>query len=188
MAKGRGFRKFRVIICGLLLTSEVCLARPKTQTWVSAISTVSTYQDVKLSEGEPATLDTSLDVEIGFRLHSLFSFLLVGSSSVASMRQGYGLGFRIGLPGFFFLGATRKQTYRSRRHYPVNTSMFVTTSSMSWIPDSQEEEETVLASRYGLSLDIFLFQSLTFLTAYGGLYSFGGDTFLNYGGGLGVEF
>ncbi len=127
--------------------------------------------------------------EAGVRLMNIFSITAIGQNGGEGddqSLQGYGLGFRVDLPGFFLIGATDSQLRRKSKAYPVNSSIFMQSIS------TQYEQGTAvtktIASRYGLTVEIFPFQTLMYFSLEAGVYNFAGNSFAMTGAGLGLQF
>lgn len=154
----------------------------------SVVINSTSYSDVQTQSGQAeTTLTSSYEGELGIRMHSLFSFLLTANKESDDLRQGFGLGMRVNLPGFFLLGASRKDSTRWARNYPVNTSFYVKAEKMT-VKDEEGPEVNTLATQYGLSMDIFLFNPLIFISGHASLFTLQGNVFFASGGGVGFEF
>lgn len=147
----------------------------------------SVFKDLQLSDGEATDLTSSLDLEASFKVFRSFYLSAVATKSTDESRQGYGLGARIDLPGFFFFGASRGAFRARAKQYPFNTSAYI----QSVLIENAQENGNIrrsIASRYGFTLEIFLFNDITYLQIDGSLFSLEGNSFLTYGAGLGFEF
>lgn len=128
-------------------------------------------------------------VEIGVRAMNIFCLSLIGQQASEGSDQtlaGYGAGLRVDLPGFFLIGATDSQLRRRAKAYPVNSSIFMQSISTQYKQGTAETK--TIASRYGISVEIFPFQTLMYLSLEAGLYNFEGNSFANSGVGLGLQF
>ncbi|MCB0390630.1 MAG: hypothetical protein KDD58_05045 [Bdellovibrionales bacterium] len=158
----------------------------------------SNYQDLSLSsDGSKQELPPSLDVELSFRLYSIFNFSFVASkfmhdeeSSIGSLsaeRQAFGLGMKIDFPGIFFVGASRTFASRNGKNWPVNSFCYGNIQQVSTKNATGEKDQSMVAT-YGLGFDIFLFNKLAFISALLGGYQLENNTYLQTGFGLGVAF
>jgi hypothetical protein len=156
-----------------------------------------TAQVVQLNDvGSTATSAESLlfpkqvtQAEVGLRLMNIFSISAIGQNGGEGddqSIQGYGLGIRVDLPGFFLIGASDSQLRRKSKAYPVNSSIFMQSIS------TQYEQGTAVtktvASRYGATVEIFPFQTLMYFSLEAGIYNFAGNSFAMTGAGLGLQF
>jgi hypothetical protein len=128
-------------------------------------------------------------VEIGARAMNIFCLSLIGqqaSESTSQSLKGYGAGIRVDLPGFFLIGSDEADFRRKSKAYPVNSSIFMQSISTQYTQGTSITK--TIANRYGFSVELFPFQTLMYLSLEAGLYNFQGNSFANYGFGLGMQF
>lgn len=113
--------------------------------------------------------------------------MLIGGQSIDSDRDEYGAGLRIDLPGFLILGPSFREFARSSKLYPVNTSIYLQSTRAVAKEDGIVQSNGV-ATEYGLSVDIFLFNKYIYLTGNIGIHSYVGDIYTVTSGGLGFDF
>lgn len=171
---------------GLFLCLEATAT--KRSSLVNITSTYNTYSDLKLGGGEKTEIEPSMNTEIDFRLSYIFSFIIAGSQSLDAKRSEFGIGGRIDLPGFFFIGSNhRKDLQRQNKKYPVNTSVFLISSLTTLHYDDAPDTKTA-SSLYGFTVDWFLFNSIVYLSTTASLYNLQGNSFATTSIGLGGEF
>lgn len=137
-------------------------------------------------------------VDISYAIHSIFELTLMGgktfqekvdpTSSKADIRQIIGLGFRVGLPGFFFFGAKSYDLLRPGRRYPVQSYVSVLALRVSRQDTSSSAVSKDSGNQIGLGMDIFLFQPRVFLNTEAAFYTVEGDASLAAKVGLGFVF
>lgn len=159
----------------------------------------SNYTDLKISDSEEVKpeLPGSIELEVGVRLHTIFTFILTYGMAEAATdsttgepvnkRVYFGPGLKVGLPGFFFLGSSRRDSSRRMKKHPVNTFIYGQVLQSTEIPDNGAKYTTA-ATRYGFGMDIFLFNRYTYFSLALGTMSFDGDTYLSTNVGLGINF
>lgn len=181
------FQPFRLfLLLALCLPAPPAAARRGQQkSFLTLAALYSSYKDLSLGrETSERKLEEGLDVELGIRIFRSFSFLAVGTTTEDRSRQGYGAGVRIDLPGVFFFGAGERMP--AAKNYPVNTSAYF--HSLLTETDNGTVQKRTVASRYGLSLEIFLFNPAVYLVLDGSIYNLEGNAFATSAIGLGAEF
>ena len=149
----------------------------------TTISDIGSTRGSEVSKGFPTKLT---EAELGLRIMGVFSIAAIGQQSSDDSLTGYGIGARIDLPGFFFIGGQQTDFLKKSKGYPLNTSIFMQTISTNLKQDTAVTK--TIASRYGVSIDLFPFQTALSLTLETGLYNFAGNSFFLYGFGLGLQF
>jgi hypothetical protein len=130
-----------------------------------------------------------MQAEVGFRLMNIFSLTAIGQNGGEGddqSIQGYGLGLRVDLPGFFLIGASDSQLRRKSKAYPVNSSIFMQSISTQYTQGTAVTK--TVASRYGVTIEVFPFQTLMYFSLEAGIYNFAGNSFAMSGAGLGLQF
>jgi hypothetical protein len=149
------------------------------------------YSDIRRnassSHNDSAVLSPAIEVELGFRFHTIYQFVLVGQNSFKADHKGFGAGLRIDLPGFFWLGGSRRSSYDIQRLHPVNTAVFAHVLTMDYI-DSNGSKSVNISNDFGIAVDIFLFNQYVFLQGQVSLFTTDGNAYGAYGIGLGAEF
>lgn len=127
-------------------------------------------------------------VEAGVRAMNIFCLSLIGQKGEENANdiQGYGLGLRVDLPGFFLIGGTDQHFRRRAKGYPFNTSLFMQSIKTRYMQGAAETN--TITSRYGLTVEVFPFQTMVYITLEAGIYNFAGNSFANSGVGLGLQF
>jgi hypothetical protein len=164
--------------------------RKSDHAFVSLSTQMMTYSDLKTSDTTVSEeLASSLELELDLRMRGPFQLAFVGSRAIDNLRQAYGIGLRVDLPGFFMLGGSKGKN-RSSRNYPVNTSIFGHLLQTTLLPEDEATgvKQMAFSTNTGLSIDVFLFNPKAFLTGQFSIYNFKGNAYMTYGGGLGVEF
>jgi hypothetical protein len=141
-----------------------------------------TFNDIVESPGnEILELDSVLNANLNLRLHRIFSFVL--SHGEASSWSYNGAGFRIDLPGVFFLDGSandfvRKGKRRNWNSYMQFTKLMATADGL---------EDSFVCDKMGFGLDAFVAGGL-YLNAEVNLFSYQGNQFFSPVVGLGFEF
>jgi hypothetical protein len=128
------------------------------------------------------------EAELGLRVMGIFSISAIGERSQDNTMQGFGGGLRIDLPGFFFIGADDRDLRKKAKSYPVNTSIFMQTISIQYKPVGQTTALKNTTTRYGVTIELFPFQQMVYVSLEGGLYNYGGNSYALTGAGLGMQF
>ena len=177
-----------------LLISDVSFASGWRDRNFSFDTYYTSYQNVSIHNNVSLNLPPSLDFDFGYRTYKIFSFHAHAShffapqsaDQIQSKITQYGLGFKVDLPGFFFIGADSEDMLNNQKQYPVCTSAFFdlikTTTTMNGVL------ENGFSHRAGLTMDFFLFNESVYLTLRGGAFTFLGDTYSFYSAGLGAIF
>lgn len=163
--------------------------RQNQDAWLSVISRVGSVADLRSADStaEPEKFGTIYEVELGLRLRTYFHWIFTAYKTSDDLRSGYGTGFRVDTPGFFWIGG-RDYLRADRRNYPVNTSIFGTLIQSFTKDEVTNDTSMSFGSNMGLAIDIFLFNRHAFLTGQASILSSNGNSFVMSGGGLGVEF
>lgn len=178
-----------VVGAGSLLATPAYAQKQNPNAWLTLVSRVNSVTDIRSSDNQqaPEKFGTVYEVELGFRLRSYFQWIFVGYKTTDDLRHGYGSGFRVDTPGFFWMGG--KDYLRvARRNYPVNTSIFATFNQAFKKDEVTEDTSMSFDSNMGIAIDIFLFNRHAFLTGQASMLNSNGNSFFVSGGGLGVEF
>lgn len=182
-------------LIGLLVLSigSPCLARyrmkRKPNAFWAVTTTYSSYTDIKMSSGsESTTLEPAMDLEIAMRLQSVFQFIVVATQSENSLREAYGAGFRIDLPGFFFLFSSPRQVRYSQKWQPITTSLYGQFFKSSNKATANGIEEDASGADMGFTIDTFLFNPYVYMRLQASVMNQQGNTFSTYTAGLGMEF
>lgn len=171
--------------------------RAKNTSTIGMTTYLSHFSDLSLSDGqEEIELPDSLQVELTFRFQAIFNLMLSAGKflhdeesdigTLAAKRNSFSLGFKVDLPGVFFVG-TENFARRQGKKWPFNSFLYgaitrVSTENISGSTDSS------MATHYGLGFDIFLFNQVVYLSFYAGGFQFETNTFLHTAGGIGVTF
>lgn len=155
------------------------------QAYLTFSSTYSFYNDIQLAAGDGLSLSSSLDIEMGVKLRDNYSLLFAATQSSDGLRSGYGLGFRVDLPGFFFFGRNRRKI--RAKNNPVNTSAYFTSLLTEQTLGSVDPGRS-LSTRYGFNIEIFPYNEILYIILDASLYNLNGNTFTTFGLGLGAEF
>lgn len=163
----------------------------------------SAYSNLKLGTNpNDTTVDQiapTIDAEIALRAHSIFSFTLswchfgdpdpANPSQLASTADGFGVGVKVDLPGFFFFGDSRGGggSQNAKKH-PVNTYLFGEVLKFFMTDINTGAKVSTTAARDGLGVDIYLFNRHVYLAGRVGLLNLLGVTYLTYAWGLGASF
>lgn len=171
-----------------ILNPSAAKARGLSESLLYVSSTYSDYEDLKIAGGDKVTISPTLDVEIGLRFRKMFNFLINAAQTTDHTREEYGLGLKVDLPGFFWMGVGYGDFSREAKNYPVNSSVFLSSqlTTITSVPDDDDNKS--LSTKLGITVDIFLFNPLTFLTASAYVYTFNGNSFLGTRAGLGAQF
>jgi hypothetical protein len=182
----------------LLLLPSLARAKaggPEHITFESYYSTYSFFNGGSSSSTKQLT--PSIDAELGIRLQSVFSFLIVGSgftdpdpnntNEIQSTQKGFGLGMRVELPGFFFFFSKKQDSSRDGKFYPVNSYMFGEAIRFDSTDVATGAKTTFTAPKYGFGADFFLFNPYAYLSVRYSLFSYLGSTYACLGAGVGVS-
>lgn len=191
------YPKFFFILTSVLVfsTCERAIARPLGNDRFSVDMYQSVFQNVSLLQQNNLNLPPSIDLEISWRFYKTFSMRLIGSSFSEGAGSGYiqgsisqfGVGFKVDLPGFFFLGAKQSDLSRVGKRWPICTSAFLDLVQIqAKYPDGAEVSG--ISNRFGVVTDAFLFNPLVYLSVRGGGFNYRGDNFTFYSVGLGAIF
>lgn len=163
--------------------------------WLTLQSSYSTYADLSASTATPTKQSNSIDVEVQFRIYHLMSLVLTAGRATDDQRQYAGFGLRFDLPGFFTIGATRRDAAMMSRQYPLNTYIFshILSTSVKSTNDGTGSVQlaapiNAVATRHGLGVDLFLFQRVAYLTGAVSMYTIQGNSFIQTTMGIGTEF
>ncbi len=171
------------------------MARPPGNDRFSLDVYQSVFQNASLLQQNNQNLPPSIDLEFSWRFYKIFSMRLIGSSFSEGAGSSYiqgrisqvGLGFKVDLPGFFFLGAKQSDLNRVGKRWPICTSAFLDLVQIqAKYPDGAEV--TGISNRFGVVTDAFLFNPRVYLSVRGGGFNYLGDNFTFYSMGLGVIF
>ncbi|MCB0415100.1 MAG: hypothetical protein KDD50_12250 [Bdellovibrionales bacterium] len=176
-----------LLIMLVLLVGVSSYAATKKKTIVSVNSIYNSIQDIKLGNSTTSSQEQfSLSVELGFRFFRTHQLIIASTQTTDNLRSDIGLGLRFDLPGFFYIGSTAKDLQLQKKSYPVNTSGYFHTG----ISDVNESGVIVKAgyTQWGFTMDIFLFNKITYLTTNASVYSVQGNSYFVSGVGLGAEF
>ncbi len=178
------------ILMGILFAQPCAAQSSRDRRNFSLLATSSNNSDLKTTRRATTTSETmlanTLDLELGIRLHTIFQFIAVGYRSRNGVTSGYGGGFRIDIPGFFWLGGPER-IRNVRRFHPINSSLYGLLVQTS-IKNESGTVDRAVGSEMGFSLDIFLFNPRAFLTGKAGIINVMGNSYMTTGAGLGIEF
>ncbi len=188
------------VAIGLLTGASDCYAAKKR--FESDTVSLNTYYDfyTVLSNAPNVTAKPapSVDVELTLRLQSVFSLVLAFSQFVEPDRKddgqlqtfmrGAGGGLRVDFPGFFLLFADKKDAGRDGRLYPVNTYAFGQVVKIDSVDVATGEKSVLVTSRYGLGIDVFVFNPTTYIAVRYALFNHLGSMYGSPGVGLGLAF
>lgn len=151
----------------------------------SLYANYTTYMDIQHSNA--STSAVVLPAEYNFhgdiRLMRIFVLKTIGGTTVDNTKFFYGLGVKVDLPGFFFLGASINDLIHKRRSNPVNT--YVEWATVFY--DPKDGSNATSANRFGFGTDIFLINRL-FLNVSVTVMSLQSNLFVSPAAGLGWEF
>ena len=142
-----------------------------------------TYSDL-LNDNSNAKVDLSetYTAALNLRFYRIFSAIIAATKATDSSLNGYGLGLRVDLPGFLFIGSASNDLVRARKRHSFNTYL-------QWVKFAIKEAplDTYVADRIGFGVDSFLTDQL-YLNLELMTYSHQGNQFVAMGAGLGFEF
>lgn len=163
----------------------------------------SSYTNLKLGTNpNDTTVDQiapTIDVELAWRVHSVFSFTFSwchfgepdpnNPSVLPDKADGFGLGVKVDLPGFFFIGDSQGGggSQHSKRH-PVNTYLFGEVLKFFMTDINSGTKVSTTAARDGFGMDIFPFNQHVYIATRFGLFNLLGVTYFTYAWGLGASF
>lgn len=160
----------------------------------------SSYTNLKLGSNPNNTsvesVAPSVDVELALRGQSVFSFFVSwthfsdpdpnDASQLPYTADGFGLGIKIDLPGFFFVG--KSSANRGGKQHPVNTYLFGEVIKFFLTDISDGVKVSTTAARDGLGVDIFPFNQTAYVALRVSLLNLLGATYVSYSWGLGFSF
>lgn len=165
---------------------------------VAISAAYTSYSELGSRDAGQPPLDPIYLLDLNFSLYSVFEITLMGGktfkeeidpdTSKADIRQIIGLGFRVGLPGFFFYKAKSNDLIQRGRKYPVQTYVSVLALRVSRKDTSSSVTTTESGNQVGFGMDIFLFQPKVFLNTEAAFYTVGGDASIAAKVGLGLAF
>lgn len=142
----------------------------------------STFNDILNSPGNDVLeLDSVVNVNLNLRFYRIFSFII--SHGEASTWNYNGAGFRIDLPGIWFLNGSPNEFVRKAKRRSWNSYLQI----QKLITKSDTEIETFVCDKLGYGLDAFIAGNL-YLNAELNLFSYQGNQFLSPTIGVGFEF
>ena len=172
----------------IVIPCEARIKRKKNAQWSTTLSYVS-YTDLKQdSSTDDVSLEPAYDMEIAYRMLSVFQFIGVINQSQNSLRSSQGLGLRIDFPGFFLLWASPRQVRYNQKWQPITTSVFGQFFQSSNKAEENGVEEDASGSEMGFTIDTFLFNPYVYLRLQASLMNQQGNSFSAYTAGLGWEF
>jgi hypothetical protein len=145
------------------------------------------YKDVKLTDNPAVDHDPTLDLELSYRLFKIFNSSLFLAMSPTNQIMGAGIGFRIDLPGFFFIAGQYWDLFRKGKNYPINTSFYMNTL-YNEVMDVNNERIKAISSRFGLTCEVFIFNKSFSFVLDGSLYTLQGNSFASAAAGLNFPF
>lgn len=127
-------------------------------------------------------LSGTYGANLNLRFYRTFSLITSYFKAQDSSFSGYGLGFRVDLPGFFWLGGVANDFVRRRKKQSVNTYL-------QWSKFLIKEGglDSYVADRIGFGCDVFITE-FSYLNFEIMSYSHQGNQFMAFGTGLGFEF
>ena len=175
---------FLVLLSLIISISAHARRSKKSHVYMSLLS--ESLTDIKASGAVVAEeLSPNLNFEFGLRLTGGYSLLLTTGQSTDGFTKSVGLGGRANFPGFFMIGANRKDLKLRRKKFPLNTSAFFILGSRTGAEGAPNAK--TITTTVGLNMDIFLFNPLVFLQVGVAIFNYEGNAFLNTSVGLGIE-
>lgn len=127
-------------------------------------------------------------VEFGMRLKNIFSLGLLGLQSTDHTLSGWGLGFRVDVPGFFLWNAKDADFSRIGKKYPVNTSLYGFAVPTSYFDSDGNLIAKGLGMKFGFEVDIFLLNRFTYMSLSAAGFNYLGRSYMSGAAGLGFQF
>ncbi len=141
-----------------------------------------TFSDIlSTSEGDTLALDPIINVNLNFRFYRTYSLIL--SHGEASSWSYNGVGFRVDLPGVFFLGGSSSDFVRKSKRKDWNSYMQFSKN----ITEAIGEPKKFVCDKIGFGLDAMITKGL-YINAEANLFSYKGNQFFAPAIGLGFEF
>lgn len=164
--------------------------------WITMGAYYTTYSNLSLAGSVGRQIPSSVDMEIGLRIHTVFTFMFAYNEFQSPSRPeeitaklgGPGLGMSVDLPGFFFIGGTKWDGVREYKNRPMNTYIFGQVLRLNVVEPATGLAQQVMAPKYGWGCDVFLLNRFLHLSVRLELFSYYGDSHLGYSGGLGLSF
>lgn len=160
----------------------------------------SSYANSNISSSSAASVDVtpSVDIEASIRLRAIFSLTLTwvqfqnpdpnNNSQFQDDLSGFGLGMKIDLPGFFFMGGGNDELERAMKKSPLNTYIFGEVLKLTVTTPSTGGATTTSAGRGGIGCDIFPYFQHTYLSIRFALLNLLGVSYASYAVGVGFRF
>ncbi|MCC6138418.1 MAG: hypothetical protein IT287_07275 [Bdellovibrionaceae bacterium] len=142
----------------------------------------TTFNDIVAnSTNEVLELEPVLNLNVNLRFYRTYSLTIAhGESGTWSYN---GLGFRMDLPGVFFLGGNSNDFVRKAKRSKWNSYM----SFAKLMTEADGEPEKFVCDRLGFGLDAFIVGGF-YLNTELNLFSYKGNQFLSPTVGVGFEF
>ncbi len=143
-----------------------------------------TYADISRNSNQPVeTLDQTLTGNIHLRFYRIFS--LIGTYGQGTNREwSYkGLGIKVDLPGFYWLGGITDEFVRKQKKRPVNTYLSIS----KYFAKEEIGGDEFINDKFAFGTDIFV-AGRAYLNIDVGILSFKGNQFLAPAVGVGYEF
>lgn len=142
----------------------------------------TSFSDILNSPGNEITeLDSILNVNLNLRIYRTFSFVL--SHGEASTWSYNGFGFRVDLPGVYFLNGSANDFVRKAKKRSWNSYLQV----HKLLATAEGIEDSFVCDKMGFGLDAFIAGSL-YLNVELDLFSYQGNQFFAPIVGVGFEF
>lgn len=144
----------------------------------------TTYSDIVKNASNPQDeLASTISINANIRVYRIFSLMASYGTSVDDEWSYYGLGFKIDLPGFFFIGGLTNDLVHTRKNRGVNSYVSFGKYSATQVGLG----DSFVNDRLSYGLDIFLGGDL-YMNIDLGILSHQGNQFLAPAVGLGYEF
>lgn len=149
---------------------------------ISLDAQYTTFTDIVNTPGnEVLELDPVMNFNLNLRFYRTYSLTI--SRGQASTWNYNGVGFRIDLPGVFFLGGTSNDFVRKAKRRGWNS--YLTIAKL--MAQAEGLEEKFVCDKVGFGLDAFIFRGF-YLNTELNLFSYQGNQFMSPTVGVGFEF
>lgn len=190
------------MIVAVVLLPQSAQADSSRGDFLSVTGFSSTYSNLKLgtNSNDTAVDETAptIDLEVALRVHTIFSFTVswchfgdpdtTKPSQLQYTADGFGVGAKIDLPGFLFIGDKGGGAAQHGKKHPVNTYIFGEVLKFFMTDAKTGVKVSTTAARDGFGIDIYPFNQHVYLATRFGLFNLLGVTYLTYAWGLGTSF
>jgi hypothetical protein len=188
---------FLVIAVGVFSGANA-YGKTRNPDWVNLSGYYSQYTN---AGGNTAALPhpaPSADVELGVRVMPILSLVGSLSNSVEPDKNDletsqyrirtYGGGLKLDLPGFFLLGAEKKDFKSWAKTSPINSFLIAEALSVEFRDVVTEIRTNSVAGRYGIGVDLFPFTTLSHFTLRVLYMNYQNSSYVVYSFGGGITF